>query len=503
MAGVEGFEILLGLNKGTERASQQKFISEDIAQLAYLAVTMLTRQRDPSYETVEEMVKLSSFPISFREFLKRAILDNETPYISISELRRDLNKAFSEVQAEADYHLLPTKSVAQKLVSWGFIKRDEMYIAKDFLNQEFSGEIFARIYESPQVETLDGNVRYSFTSQRFRLLCSPSQSAPTKSLTIIGVDCPSPTSLVAEREVGLNITSSLKVVMQANIPPTANILPLLDQIKNHQLLSYQLKQKELEEKNGLEAWQKVLNLQKRLLDQFQAPYVNWVLIDGGNTMLVDLKEDLESLDVSEDERLMMSSTDGRRSVPVGYYQELDSNRLKISLLSNVNTEEIAKFGTITRDNIQVRSILNRQEDALRRLRFRESTNPDLLNLLLDPTDLDYEKIINPTFWDTGLDDIQKETVKNALGVKDMFLVHGPPGTGKTRTIVELVRQIINSADGKEQKILITSQSNVAVNHALGSLLEQQPGLRETVVRVGRQEKAGETGDLLLDSQLLK
>jgi hypothetical protein len=378
-----------------------------------------------------------------------------------------------------------------------------MYIAKDFLNQEFSGEIFARIYESPQVETLDGNVRYSFTSQRFRLLCSPSQSAPTKSLTIIGVDCPSPTSLVAEREVGLNITSSLKVVMQANIPPTANILPLLDQIKNHQLLSYQLKQKELEEKNGLEAWQKVLNLQKRLLDQFQAPYVNWVLIDGGNTMLVDLKEDLESLDVSEDERLMMSSTDGRRSVPVGYYQELDSNRLKISLLSNVNTEEIAKFGTITRDNIQVRSILNRQEDALRRLRFRESTNPDLLNLLLDPTDLDYEKIINPTFWDTGLDDIQKETVKNALGVKDMFLVHGPPGTGKTRTIVELVRQIINSADGKEQKILITSQSNVAVNHALGSLLEQQPGLRETVVRVGRQEKAGETGDLLLDSQLLK
>jgi hypothetical protein len=343
------------------------------------------------------MVKLSSFPISFREFLKRAILDNETPYISISELRRDLNKAFSEVQAEADYHLLPTKSVAQKLVSWGFIKRDEMYIAKDFLNQEFSGEIFARIYESPQVETLDGNVRYSFTSQRFRLLCSPSQSAPTKSLTIIGVDCPSPTSLVAEREVGLNITSSLKVVMQANIPPTANILPLLDQIKNHQLLSYQLKQKELEEKNGLEAWQKVLNLQKRLLDQFQAPYVNWVLIDGGNTMLVDLKEDLESLDVSEDERLMMSSTDGRRSVPVGYYQELDSNRLKISLLSNVNTEEIAKFGTITRDNIQVRSILNRQEDALRRLRFRESTNPDLLNLLLDPTDLDYEKIINPTF----------------------------------------------------------------------------------------------------------
>ena len=75
---------------------------------------MLTRQRDPSYESVEEMVKLLSLPISFREFLKRAVLDNETPYISISELNRDLNKAMGEIQSESDYYLVLQRKVASE-----------------------------------------------------------------------------------------------------------------------------------------------------------------------------------------------------------------------------------------------------------------------------------------------------------------------------------------------------------------------------------------------------
>jgi len=157
---------------------------------------------------------------------------------------------------------------------------------------------------------------------------------------------------------------------------------------------------------------------------------------------------------------------------------------------------------ITLDNIQVRSILDRQEDALRRLRFRESVNPNLLEFLTDPSVLASDKVIHTRFWDQELDAVQKEAINEALSARDVFLVHGPPGTGKTRMIVELVRQILNS-DGPRQKVLLTSQSNVAVNHALLSLLNQQPGLRECTVRVGREEKAGETSELLLDQQLAR
>ena len=47
------------------------------------------------------------------------------------------------------------------------------------------------------------------------------------------------------------------------------------------------------------------------------------MIDNGNTLLVKLKESRDSLDVTEDEQLMMSSTKGQRAIPVGYFRELD------------------------------------------------------------------------------------------------------------------------------------------------------------------------------------
>jgi len=497
MAGLEGFELLLGVAKDRE---SRNFIYEDITQLGYLATTMLTRNKEPNEEIVEKLTNNINLPIPFVTFLKRSILDNKNPYLSLSEAQRDLKKALNEIQSETTYHVVPIKSVAQKLLSLGFIQKDEIYVAVEFLNNEFKSENYIQFAEN---KNDPGNASYSITTQRFRMFCKPLQGAEKKALAIISIDCPSPTSLVSARETGMSISATLKAVLQTTLPPNADILPLLDQVREHQLVYQQIKNKRLGEKSGFEAWQKVIALQKRLIDEFKLAYGSTSLDNDHSTLTVNLRESHEVLDISEDERLMISTESGKRSIPVGYFQELDGDRLKISLLSNINVDEIAQFGFVTRDNIQAKSILSRQEDAMRKLKFKESLNTNLLSVLLNPTELQYEKNYSPEFWDDGLSDDQKEAVKKALGVKDIFLVHGPPGTGKTRTIVEIIRQIINDSSGKDQKILMTSQSNVAVNHALSALLEKQPGLRDMVVRVGREEKAGETGELLLDAQLLR
>ncbi|KAJ2371738.1 hypothetical protein IW150_004454 [Coemansia sp. RSA 2607] len=68
--------------------------------------------------------------------------------------------------------------------------------------------------------------------------------------------------------------------------------------------------------------------------------------------------------------------------------------------------------------------------------------------------------VSVDFLDDSLNESQKEAVRLCVGAEDLALVHGPPGTGKTHTVVEIVRQLC--ALGK--RILVCAPSNVAVDN---------------------------------------
>lgn len=46
------------------------------------------------------------------------------------------------------------------------------------------------------------------------------------------------------------------------------------------------------------------------------------------------------------------------------------------------------------------------------------------------------------FCNPGLDASQKEAVSFALSQKELAIIHGPPGTGKTTTVVEIILQAV-------------------------------------------------------------
>lgn len=71
----------------------------------------------------------------------------------------------------------------------------------------------------------------------------------------------------------------------------------------------------------------------------------------------------------------------------------------------------------------------------------------------------------PTFPD--LDDDKKAAVAKALGSSDLFLVEGPPGTGKTSFICELINQYL--ALRPHDKVLLVSQMHVAIDNAITRL----------------------------------
>ena len=83
----------------------------------------------------------------------------------------------------------------------------------------------------------------------------------------------------------------------------------------------------------------------------------------------------------------------------------------------------------------------------------------------------------------NLNEKQLEAVTKSVLAQDLALIQGPPGTGKTTVIAEIIWQAIRQ--NPSCKILLTSQTNLAVDNAL-ERLQGQAGIRP--VRIGKPEK---------------
>jgi superfamily I DNA and/or RNA helicase len=78
--------------------------------------------------------------------------------------------------------------------------------------------------------------------------------------------------------------------------------------------------------------------------------------------------------------------------------------------------------------------------------------------------------------DRSLNESQVDAVHFALSARDVGLIHGPPGTGKTTTVVEVIRQAIR----RGKKVLACAPSNMAVDNVFQKLLE----FGERAIRLG-------------------
>lgn len=88
---------------------------------------------------------------------------------------------------------------------------------------------------------------------------------------------------------------------------------------------------------------------------------------------------------------------------------------------------------------------------------------------------------------------QQQAVQNILAAHDLAIVHGPPGTGKTTTLVQAIKLM-----AKKEQILVVAPSNTAVDLLSENLALQ--GLN--VLRIGNPARVSERlMSLTLDSQM--
>lgn len=180
---------------------------------------------------------------------------------------------------------------------------------------------------------------------------------------------------------------------------------------------------------------------------------------------------------------------------------LDYNPAEHSLVvkdARLTLDEIPEKGELLQDIGKETGQFKKQVEAVKRFEKKDIANPELCGILTTPDvysgnfnaglrHSEYEQFKEQVFnLKLRTDETQREAVLEALRTKPIYLIQGPPGTGKTTVIVELIQQIIKSK--KDVRILVTSQSNLAVDN----VLEQLPDHISFMRLAADEEKIGST-----------
>jgi ATP-dependent RNA/DNA helicase IGHMBP2 len=108
---------------------------------------------------------------------------------------------------------------------------------------------------------------------------------------------------------------------------------------------------------------------------------------------------------------------------------------------------------------------------------------ELRDVLLGEKAPQYSNRVNYDFL-SGLNDSQNEAIKNLIAAKDVAIIHGPPGTGKTTTLVAAIKEVLKN----EKQILVCAPSNTAVD----LLTEKISSAGISVLRIGNPSRVDES-----------
>ena len=130
-------------------------------------------------------------------------------------------------------------------------------------------------------------------------------------------------------------------------------------------------------------------------------------------------------------------------------------------------------------------LLNKKKSALRTLKSSNTQISNLITKINEPKWLKEIPMVElDEFYDKNLDENQKLAVIKSMTLtngSEFMLIQGPPGTGKTTTIVEIIKIVLK--DKKHSRILVTSQSNQALDNVLGKVCKEVK-----VLRIGNKEE---------------
>lgn len=417
----------------------------------------------------------------------------ELRYLSVTEIRKDLATVKNRINQEKIIVLGITKKVSEMLYQNGYIEKDEITYAAVAVKNDLQG----RCYVLSQKKDED-KLSYQIVGKQFLFICQRNKNNYER-LTIITVRFLPIAVLMELKEKSYEIPYSISV--QASVPKVMSgnevlASDLIDELMEFEYQRDLQKNVNINNKEVVNKWREILALQRKKLDAAKASvdYRGFRTFPSGDYIEVELYKNLPSDEIkfeSEDMLQMTAKGKGTRNYNVGYIRDYYNGVLTIDLAAETDVKNIASMGEVSINKNMMEIALKRQEQALKTMRFKESVNPRISDIIFSPQKATSKNNVLLSTKDCHsklIDDSKRKSLEKALAADDIFLLQGPPGTGKTTFISELVCQVLDR--NPNSKILIASQSHVAVDHSLTKIKELMPSIK--LIRVGLKEKFSES-----------
>lgn len=234
-----------------------------------------------------------------------------------------------------------------------------------------------------------------------------------------------------------------------------------------------------------------IQFNKRLPEDFLYADVNRQIVKIPIQVTRAVLSNIVPAEVSEEEEDIALDLLFDQSNSVYNGDSFNNNEIKI-LESKRNTGTLTLASLPSEPKFMVRYstyVIWRECQALQTLALHPKKHHlPLLNLLLRSidakwgqvdTDLNVKYRVLTDSSKSGTEE-QREFVRKALGTPDVAILEGPPGSGKTTTILEIILQLLT----QRKRVLLVASTHVAVDNVLEKLMEKTTDNKTLIEKYG-------------------
>lgn len=432
----------------------------------------------------------------FRRVLQRMLATDpgERPSTG-SELMLQLD-AGRQNESLPTYPLLLTRNALTDLSRDGHIGRKDLNEAKGFLLEELGGEeaeevlLLSRVWNGePEILVLGDSIR---------AICAV--SADGGALVCKTVQTPYDPYLQRDKQRAMS-RRALWAVGDAHEGEAVSarrddVQALLAEISAFEAGEAAAAKGRRSKRDYIESWQGVLRESRsRIEKQGRTLKYGRTHVDREYVRFELAQMAPDDLDWEDDTPLAARVSREAPLVPIGNLVEVQGRNVLVARQRYQFQREdtpIPASGYVTVNTTEALTEIRRRQRAVDAFLFDQMANPALAGMIVDPRACTQMTKRDLDFFQDWLSEDKREVVRRAVATNDIFLIQGPPGTGKTSVIAEIVLQILKQQPGS--RILLSSQSNVAVDHALTRIAEAGGESPPEMVRIGRPERIAHGGE---------